>query len=91
MCLKFSDTVRKDFEKFKIRRRELEEIQTNHNLTFDDDGFSVTSGAKKDPLDIDLVDNSPEHRRLFLQFIREEAKLLEYTKGDGKSSNEQTK
>ena len=91
LCLKFSDTVRKDFEKFKIRRRELEEIQTNHNLTFDDDGFSVTSGAKKDPLDIDLVDNSPEHRRLFLQFIREEAKLLEYTKGDGKSSNEQTK
>ncbi len=87
LCLKFTDTVRKDFEKFKIRRKELEEIQNNHNLTFDDDGFSVSSG-QKDPLDIQLVDNSPEHRRLFLQFIREEAKLLEYTKGSGKSSNE---
>ena len=77
---KFTAQAKKDFERFKIMQKRLEN-QNHGDQTFDDDGFSLNSvGDKKNPLDLEIIDNSPEHRKHFLCFIREEARLLDYTK-----------
>ena len=82
-------SVKKEFQRFKTRRRELDNIQTDNSLTFDEDGFNLSmQGSAKDNMDLNIVDNSPEHRRLFLQFIREEASLLDYTLEESKAKDE---
>ena len=81
--------AKKEFQRYKNRKRELDNIQADNSLTYDEDGFNLTlETSSKDNMDLNIVDNSPEHRKLFLQFIREEAKLLEYTSEDSKSKEE---
>ena len=76
----------------KNRRKEIENLSLDNSLTFDDDGFNLTlETSPKDSLDLKLVDNSPEHRRLFLQFIREEAGVLDYTADNSKSKSDEHK
>ena len=51
------------------------------NYTFNVTDISEASeDVKTNPQDLKVVDNSPEVRRLFLLFIKEECKLLEFTK-----------
>ena len=80
---KFTMQAKKDFERFKVMQKRLENVTIN-DQTFDEDGYGVnTAESKKKPLDLEIIDNSPDHRKYFLHFIREEAKLLEYTKEEG--------
>ena len=80
---------KKEFQRFKTRRRELDNIQTDKSLTFDEDGYDLSlQTSAKDNMDLNIVDNSPEHRKLFLQFIREEASLLDYTLEESKAKEE---
>ena len=86
--------AKKDFERYKLMRKEIENLRANVNQTFDEDGFDVSHlnlTGSKDQLDLDLVDNSPEHRKLFLQFIRQEAKVLDYTKDESKPKDNKEK
>merc|ERR1711911_70321 len=69
-------------------QKRLENVTIN-DQTFDEDGYGANSvESKKKPLDLEVVDNSPEHRKYFLHFIREEARLLEYTKENDKETNQ---
>ena len=84
-------STKKDFERYKIRRKELENMHANANasLTYDEDGHNLTLQASgKDKMDLNIVDNSPEHRQLFLQFIREEVSVLDYTSDESKPKDE---
>ena len=74
-------STKKDFERYKIRKKELEYLQANNTLSHDEDGhnLSLKQNSSKDKMDLSIVDNSPEHRLLFLQFIREEVSVLDYT------------
>ena len=75
---KMTTGSRKNFERFKLRRKEMEALQKDSNNT---DRMSEASvDAYTNPQDLNVVDNSSEVRRLFLLFIREECKLLEFTK-----------
>ena len=85
---KFTMQAKKDFERFKVMQKRLENVTIN-DQTFDEDGYGANSvESKKKPLDLEVVDNSPEHRKYFLHFIREEARLLEYTKENDKETNQ---
>ena len=75
--------AKKDFQRYKTRMRELDNIQTDSSLLYDEDGYNLTMQTKsKDNMDLNIVDSSPEERKLFLQFIREEAKLLDLIVGE---------
>ena len=82
--------AKKDFERYKIRQKEREYLQANHTLTHDEDGhnLSLLQNGDKDKMDLNVVDNSPEHRQLFLQFIREEVSVLDYTSEETKPREE---
>ena len=72
---------RKNFERYKLRRKEMESMQQDPNYTFNVTDISEASvDVKTNPQDLKVVDNSAEVRRLFLLFIKEESKLLEFTK-----------
>ena len=88
---KLTADAKKDFERFKLRRKELESMQQNPDFTFSDDisVASVPSAQSGDPDDLKIQDNSPEARRLFLLFVKEEAKLLEFTKEEKKKENKE--
>ena len=88
---KLTEDAKKDFERFKLRRKELESMQQNPDFTFSDDisVASVPSAQSGDPDDLKIQDNSPEARRLFLLFVKEEAKLLEFTKEEKKKENKE--
>ena len=79
---KMTTDAKKDFERFKLRRKEMEAMQQDPDYTFNvTDSFSDASlDLTTNPQDLKVVDKSPEIRRLFLLFIKEEAKLLEFTK-----------
>ena len=80
---KFTMEAKIDFERFKKIQKRFENVTIN-DQTFDDDGYAEDSvEKKKQPMDLEFIDNSPEHRKYFLHYIREEAKLLEYTREKG--------
>ena len=92
---KMTTSAKKEFERFKLhhkemedlkrvrlRRKEMEAMQQDPEC-----GFNVTDNISEasmdmttNPQDLKVVDKSPEVRRLFLLFIKEESKLLEFTK-----------
>ena len=82
-------STKKDFERYKIRKKELEYLQ-NNTLSHDEDGhnLSLQQNSGKDKMDLNIVDNSPEHRLMFLQFIREEVSVLDYTSEETKPKEE---
>ena len=75
--IKKMPTRKIEFERFKLMCKQMENIKLG-DYTFDEDALLDTQGD--DEMSIDLVDNSQEQRRMFLQFIHQEAKILEYTK-----------
>ena len=78
---KMTSDGRKNFERYKLRRKEMEAMQQDPNYTFNVTDISEASvDITTNPQDLKVVDNSPEVRRLFLLFIKEESKLLEFTK-----------
>ena len=83
---KMTTDAKKNFERFKLRRKELENMQQDPNYTFDEtEGILDASvDLSSNPQDLKVVDRSPEVRRLFLLFIKEESKLLEFTKEEKK-------
>ena len=76
--IKKMPTRRIEFERFKLMCKQMENIKDG-DYTFDEDALMNIQGGE-DEMAIDLVDNSQEQRRKFLQFIHQEAKILEYTK-----------
>ena len=77
--------IKKDFERYKIREKRSEYLQANNSLNYDEDGHNLTlQSSSKDNMDLNIIDNSPEHRQLFLQFIREELIVLDYTSEESK-------
>ena len=82
---KMTSDARKDFERFKLRRKEMESMQQDPNYTFEADNMSEASvDVKPKAQDLKVIDNSAEVRRLYLLFIKEESKLLEFTKEEKK-------
>ena len=79
---KMTAGARKNFERFKLRRKEMEAMQKDPNYTFNatDNMSEASVDVNTNPLELKVVDKSPEVRRLFLLFIKEECKLLEFTK-----------
>ena len=71
-----------DLKQVRLHRKEMEAMQQDPEYD-----FNVTSNISEasvdmttNPQDLKVVDKSPEVRRLFLLFIKEESKLLEFTK-----------
>ena len=79
---KMTTDARKDFERFKLRRKEVEAMQQDPKYDFNvtDNISEASMDMTTNPQDLKVVDKSPEVRRLFLLFIKEESKLLEFTK-----------
>ena len=85
---KMTSDGRKNFERYKLRRKEMEAMQQDPNYTFNVTDISEASvDVTTNPQDLKVVDNSPEVRRLFLLFIKEESKLLEFTKEEKKKQD----
>ena len=92
---KMTTTAKKEFERFKLhhkemedlkrvrlRRKEMEAMQQDPEYDFNvtDNISEASMDMTTNPQDLKVVDKSPEVRRLFLLFIKEESKLLEFTK-----------
>ena len=66
----------KDLRQVKLRRQQDPEYSFNMTDNISEPSMDMTTN----PQDLKVVDKSPEVRRLFLLFIKEESKLLEFTK-----------
>ena len=87
--------AKKEFERFKLHRKELEDLQRlklrrkemeakqqdpEYSFNLTDNISEMSMDMTTNCQNLKVVDKSPEVRRLFLLFIKEEAKLLEFTK-----------
>ena len=92
---KMTTDAKKEFERFKLHRKELEDLQRlklrrkemeakqqdpEYSFNLTDNISEMSMDMTTNCQNLKVVDKSPEVRRLFLLFIKEEAKLLEFTK-----------
>ena len=92
---KMTTTAKKEFERFKLHHKEMEDLKQvrlrhkemeamqqdpEHDFNVTDNISEASMYMTTNPQDLKVVDKSPEVRRLFLLFIKEESKLLEFTK-----------
>ena len=81
--------AKKEFERYKIYHKEMEDLRQvklrrqqdpEYSFNMTDNISEPSMDMTTNPQDLKVVDKSPEVRRLFLLFIKEESKLLEFTK-----------
>ena len=86
---KMTTDAKKEFERYKIYHKEMEDLRQvklrrqqdpEYSFNMTDNISEPSMDMTTNPQDLKVVDKSPEVRRLFLLFIKEESKLLEFTK-----------
>ena len=86
--MKFSETVRLEYEKFvksKLNQTHINNIDEHGNIV------SKTSGKSTSNMDLEIPNNSAEIRKLFLAFIRDQADNLEKAGVSQETSNAEAK